>query len=138
MFHDPRTSLGPGASGAAFTGVVKDIHYADQAIRTTDGAADAVIRYAAVLGANRKTDTVDVPTVDERGRPCVETLLLGPASQIIVGPAADDGRDAGFADAGFDDAGFIAHVRRLAVVAGPARPVHEDPDVRAEGLDDFD
>ncbi|WP_146236736.1 MULTISPECIES: hypothetical protein [unclassified Curtobacterium] len=132
---------------------MKDIHYAGRAIRTTDGAADAVIRYAAVLGANRKTDTVDVPTVDERGRPSIETLLLGPASQITLGPGADDVRDAdsddagsddagsddaGVDDAGVDDAEFIEHVRRLAVLAGPVRPVHEDPDHRAEEFDDFD
>ncbi|WP_146242588.1 MULTISPECIES: hypothetical protein [unclassified Curtobacterium] len=122
---------------------MKDIHYAGRAIRTTNGAADAVIRYAAVLGANRKTDTVDVPTVDERGRPSIETLLLGPASQITVGPAADDARegsvdDAGVDDAGVDDADFIEQVRRLAVLAGPVRPVHEDPDLRAEGFDGFD
>ncbi|WIB11506.1 hypothetical protein [Curtobacterium sp. MCPF17_052] len=79
---------------------MKDIHYAGRAIRTTNGAADAVIRYAAVLGANRKTDTVDVPTVDERGRPSIETLLLGPASQITVGPAADDAREGSVDDAG--------------------------------------
>lgn len=112
---------------------MKDIHYAGRAIRTTDGAADAVIRYAAVLGGNRKTDTVDVPTFDDAGRPVVETLLLGPASLITVGPATDDDRDAGV-----DDAGFIEQVRRLAVLAGPVRPVHEDPDLQAEGLDDFD
>ena len=117
---------------------MKDIHYAGRAIRTTNGAADAVIRYAAVLGANRKTDTVDVPTVDERGRPSIETLLLGPASQITVGPAADDARDGGADDAGVDDAEFIEQVRRLAVLAGPVRPVHEDPDLRAEGFDGFD
>jgi hypothetical protein len=112
---------------------VKDIHYAGRAIRTTDGAADAVIRYAAVLGANRKTDTIDVPTFDDEGRPDVETLLLGPASLITVSSAVDDERDAGV-----DDAGFVEHVRRLAVLAGPVRPVHEDPDLQAEGLDHFD
>jgi hypothetical protein len=112
---------------------VKDIHYASRAIRTTDGAADAVIRYAAVLGANRKTDTIDVPTFDDHGRPGVETLLLGPASLITLSSAVDDGRGDDV-----DDAAFIEHVRRLAVLAGPVRPVHEDPDAQAEGLGDFD
>ena len=133
MFRDVTPSLGPSAPDGAFTGAVKDIHYASRAIRTTDGAADAVIRYAAVLGGNRKTDTVDVPTIDDLGRASVETLLLGPASLITVSSAADDGRDAGI-----DDAAFIEQVRRLAVLAGPVRPVHEDPDAQAVGLGDFD
>jgi len=133
VFRDVAPSLGPSAPDGAFTGAVKDIHYASRAIRTTDGAADAVIRYAAVLGANRKTDTVDVPTFDDHGQPGVETVLLGPASLISVSSAADDTRDAGV-----DDAAFIEQVRRLAVLAGPVRPVHEDPDVQAEGFGDFD
>ncbi|MBM7476882.1 hypothetical protein [Curtobacterium herbarum] len=112
---------------------MKDIHYAGRAIRTTDGAADAVIRYAAVLGGNGKTDTIDVPTFDDEGRPAVETLLLGPASLITVSSAVDDLRAPAI-----DDAGFVEHVRRLAVLAGPVRPVHEDPEVQAEGLGGFD
>ncbi|PZE64271.1 hypothetical protein [Curtobacterium sp. MCBD17_021] len=109
---------------------MKDIQYAGRAIRTSDGAADAVIHYAAVLGANRKTDTLDVPVVDGDGRPAVETLLIGPASQITLSAAADDGRDADV-----DDTAFVEHVRRLAVAAGPVRPVHEDPDTRHDDYD---
>jgi hypothetical protein len=109
---------------------VKDIQYAGRAIRTSDGAADAVIHYAAVLGANRKTDTLDVPTIDEHGQPAVETLLIGPASQITLSAASDDGRGV---DA--DDTAFVEHVRRLAAAAGPVRPVHEDPDARTDDYD---
>jgi hypothetical protein len=109
---------------------MKDIQYAGRAIRTSDDAADAVIHYAAVLGANGKTDTLDVPTVDEQGVPTVETLLIGPSSQITLSAAPDDGRSL---DA--DDSAFVAHVHRLADVAGPVRPVHEDPDTRTEDYD---
>ncbi|PZE86839.1 hypothetical protein [Curtobacterium sp. MCBD17_032] len=109
---------------------MKDIQYAGRAIRTSDAAADAVIHYAAVLGANRKTDTVDVPTVDEHGTPTVETLLIGPASEITLSAAPDDDRDRDL-----DDAAFVEHVRRMADAAGPARPVNEDPDVRQDDYD---
>jgi hypothetical protein len=111
---------------------VKDIQYAGRAIRTSDGTADAVIHYAAVLGANGKTDTLDVPTIDEHGEPAVETLLIGPASQITLSAATDDGRTVDP-----DDEAFVEHVRRLADAAGPVRPVHEDQDAHTDGYDDF-
>ncbi|WIB77978.1 hypothetical protein DEJ28_02450 [Curtobacterium sp. MCPF17_002] len=103
---------------------MKYIHYNGQPTMVADDVADAVIEYAAVLGSNNRTDTIDVPTFDETGQPAVETLLVGPASQITISPAPEDELED-------DHEGFVQHLRELAAAAGPARPVHEDRNVSA-------
>jgi hypothetical protein len=107
---------------------MKYIHYNGQPTLTVDGVADAVIEYAAVLGSNNRTDTIDVPTFDENGQPAIETLLIGPASQITVTPAPEDELEAEHED-------FVRHLQDLAVAAGPARPVHEDGTISGGGSD---
>jgi len=98
---------------------MKYIHYNGQATMAADDVADAVIQYAAVLGSNGKTDTIDVPTFDDDGQGAIETLLIGPASQITVSPAPEDELEN-------IHEGFVDHLRNLAAAAGPARPMHED------------
>jgi hypothetical protein len=105
---------------------MKYIHYNGRATMAADSVADAVVEYAAVLGANGKTDTVDVPTFDGDGQAAIETLLIGPASQITLSPAPEDELED-------DHAGFVQYLRNLAPVAGAARPVREDRDVSANG-----
>jgi hypothetical protein len=100
---------------------MKFIHYNGQATMVADGVADAVIEYAAVLGSNGRTDTIDVPTFDDDGQAATETLLIGPASQITVSPAPEDELEL---DDDYET--FRQHLRDLAAAAGPARPVHED------------
>jgi hypothetical protein len=97
---------------------MKYIHYNGQATPAADDVADAVIQYAAVLGSNGRTDTIDVPTFDDDGQGAIETLLIGPASQITVSPAPEDELEN-------DHQAFVQHLRELAAAAGPARPVHE-------------
>jgi hypothetical protein len=98
---------------------LKLIHYNGQAILTGDDVADAVLDYAATLGANGKTDTIDVPTFDEFGQAAIETMLVGPASQITLSTAPEDELE-------IDAPDFVEHLRLLERAAGPARPVHED------------
>jgi hypothetical protein len=114
------------SSVPSMIGHMKYIHYNGQATIAADDVADAVIEYAAVLGSNGKTDTVDVPTFDEDGRAAIETLLIGPASQITVSPAPEDELEN-------DHEGFVQHLHNLAAAAGPERPVHEDRNVDADG-----
>jgi hypothetical protein len=105
---------------------MKYIHYNGQATLAADDVADAVIQYAAVLGSNGKTDTIDVPTFDDDGQSAIETLLIGPASQITVSPAPEDELEN-------DHDSFVRHLHELAAAAGPARPVHEDSNGEADG-----
>lgn len=101
---------------------MKYIHHDGSAILTGDEIADAVAEYAAVLGANERTDTVHVPTPDEHGQLTHATLLIGPASQIVLEPAPEDELEP-------ESPEFVEQLRRAARTAGPARPVH------AEGTD---
>lgn len=104
---------------------MKYIRYNGQATLAADDVADAVIEYAAVLGSNGRTDTIDVPTFDEDGQAAIETLLIGPASQITVSPAPEDELEN-------DHERFVQHLRNLAAAAGPERPVHEDQHINAD------
>lgn len=98
---------------------MKYIHYNGEPTLTVDAVADAVIEYAAVLGANGRTDTINVPTFDEHGQRATETLLIGPASQLSVTPAPEDELEDDHDD-------FVQHLQKLATATGPARPVHDD------------
>ncbi|MDF2915797.1 MAG: hypothetical protein K0S70_14 [Microbacterium sp.] len=102
------------------------IHYNGQATMAVDSVAAAVIEYAAALGANGRTDTIEVPTFDEHGQGTTETLLIGPASQITVSAAPEDELEADHED---EHNTFVRHLRNLAAAAGPSRPVHEDQNV---------
>jgi hypothetical protein len=101
---------------------MKYIHYNGQATMAVDSVAAAVIEYAAALGANGRTDTIEVPTFDEHGQGTTETLLIGPASQITVSAAPEDDHED-------EHNAYVRHLRNLTAAAGPSRPVHEDQNV---------
>lgn len=96
---------------------MKYIRYDAVTIMTGDEIADAVVEYAAMLGANGRTDTVEVPTFDEHGARTTATLLLGPASELVLEHAPDDELEP-------EDPEFVALLRLRGVAAGPDGPVH--------------
>ncbi|WIB77973.1 hypothetical protein DEJ28_02425 [Curtobacterium sp. MCPF17_002] len=100
---------------------MKYIHYNGTTILTGDEIADAVAEYAAVLGANGRTDTVHVPTADAHGQLIRATLLIGPASQIVLEPAPEDELEP-------ESPEFVEQLRRGARSAGSAQPVHAEGD----------
>jgi len=110
---------------------VKYIHYDGNSILTGDLIADAVADYAAVLGANGRTDTVAVPSVAEDGSVTLTTVLVGPASELSISVAPDDELEP-------EDHGFIRHLRDASLHAGPERPVDADGGHRFLGADDPD
>jgi hypothetical protein len=69
---------------------MKTIHYAKSTILTSDDVADAVIEYAAALCNGNRADVVRVPSVAQDGTASITAMLLGPASQIVIGDADDD------------------------------------------------
>lgn len=107
---------------------MKYIHYDGTQILTGDLIADAVADYAAVLGANARTDTVSVPSVADDGSVDRTTLLIGPASELTVSSAPDDELEP-------EDPEFIRHLRDAAVRAGTARPINADGGHRFVGAD---
>jgi len=108
---------------------VKYIHYDASLILTGDLIADAVADYAAVLGANSRTDTIAVPSVGDDGSVATSILLVGPASELSVTVAPDDELEP-------EDPVFIRRLRDAALRAGPARPVDADGGVRFRGADE--
>lgn len=107
---------------------MKYINYDGSMILTGDAIADAVLDYAAILGANSRTDTVAIPAVADDGSVTRTTVLIGPASELTLSAAPDDELEP-------EDRAFIAHLRDAAVRAGDARPVDADGGRRFRGAD---
>lgn len=110
---------------------MKYIHYDGSWILTGDAIADAVADYAAVLGANARTDTVAIPAVADDGSVTRTTVLVGPASELTVSAAPDDELEP-------EDHDFIRRLRDAATRAGTERPVDVDGGHRFAGADDTD
>ncbi|GAA3339881.1 hypothetical protein GCM10017714_17370 [Curtobacterium pusillum] len=110
---------------------MKYIHYDGSLILTGDAIADAVVDYAAVLGANGRTDTVAIPAVADDGSVTRTTVLVGPASELTVSTAPDDELEP-------EDRAFIRKLRDAASRAGSARPVDVDGGHRFVGADEPD
>lgn len=100
---------------------MKHIHYDSSVVTTGDAIAEAVIEYAAALGAHGRSDTVDVPTFDEHGSSTVATLLIGPASQIVIVDAPDDELEP-------EDDELVARLHAASRAAGDEGPPHADAD----------
>lgn len=110
---------------------MKYISYDGVEILTGDLIADAVLDYAAILGANRRTDTVAVPAVAFDGSITRTTVLIGPASEIVVSDAPDDVLEP-------EDPAFIRRLRDAAMFAGSAFPVDADGGRRFVGAAEDD
>lgn len=98
---------------------MRDVHDDSTPVVTGSAIADAVIEDAAALGANGLSDTVHVPTFDEHGTAVTATLLLGPASQIVVAEAPDDLLEP-------EDDDLVATLRAAARRLGAERVPHAD------------
>ena len=72
---------------------MKTIHYAGDELLTGDEIADAVVEYAAALARGESSAALSIPTMDDRGEVVQVSMLLGPASQLIVTPATGDERE---------------------------------------------
>jgi hypothetical protein len=100
---------------------MKHIHYDGSIITTSDDVADAVLEYAAALGANGKADTVHVPTFDEYGMGTTAAILIGPASAIVIDDAPDDELEPQL-----DDQEFTSRLHQGVKNAGEVQPLHAD------------
>jgi hypothetical protein len=65
---------------------MKSVSYAGLTFSTADAIADALLLLAAALGQNERAETVEIPVVDDDGRPNSVQLVIGPASQFISRP----------------------------------------------------
>ena len=62
------------------------LSYSGESVVTTDGVGEAVVDYARALIADHSTDVIDIPILFETEE-LTASLVLGPASQLIVVPA---------------------------------------------------
>lgn len=108
---------------------MKYINYDGSVIMTGDRIAEALADYAAVLGANGRTDAVHVPTIGADGAVETSTVLVGPASEIVLTQAPDDELD-------LEDPAFIRRLRDAASNAGPERPLYADGRTPFAGVDE--
>ena len=90
---------------------MREIHYADSSLVTSDEIAAVVMEYAAALANRGEAATLTVPALGlDDGETRVE-MLLGPASQVLSTPVHDERVPPG-------DQGFVEEVRGL--IAGLA------------------
>ena len=76
---------------------MKSVSYAGLTFETADKIADALLQLAAALGANERSETVDIPVVESNGDLTSVQLVIGPASQFVskrVTSPYDDPHDA--------------------------------------------
>ena len=92
---------------------MKRIHYVEDHVVTGDDIAAAVVSYARSLAIAGRSDTVDLPGLDDAGEARRYQLLLGPASQMLVS-------DEPWAGVEVLDAELVADIEaRSAGIAGP-------------------
>lgn len=104
---------------------MKRIHYAGGAFLTSDEIGDELLLYAAELANNDRSTTVEVPGLTEDGAPSTFTMVVGPASQILVGDEPGRRFD-------LDEEKTAAHLRRDRLRLQPpvVRPSAEASDDR--------
>ena len=72
---------------------MKRVSYAGVSFLTTDGVADALLRFVAALGLKQKAETVEIPAVGDRGDMVPVQLVIGPASALVSMPETSDIED---------------------------------------------
>jgi hypothetical protein len=106
------------------------VSYAGEAVLTTNRVGDAVVDYARALIADNSTDVVDIPVLFENEE-LMASMVLGPATQLIVVPARDN-------EVQLRDEMTIARLRAKIAALGPHRVLPIDPAILAREEQDFD
>jgi len=70
---------------------MKRISYAGSSVLTGDEIADALLCYAEALVNNDSAAAIEMPVRRHDGSVVTASLLIGPASQLVMLPEADDG-----------------------------------------------
>jgi hypothetical protein len=100
---------------------MKYLWYLGETVLTTDGVGDAVVDYAKALVADKSADVVDIPVVVDHAE-CTASLLIGPASPLIVVEAIDN-------EMSLKDTTAIARMRAKIAALGPHRARPSQPPI---------
>ena len=65
------------------------LHYTGDSLLVPDAVCDAIFTFAQALAAERGSDVVRVPVMDDAGVVTHASILIGPASQLYTTPAPD-------------------------------------------------
>ena len=65
---------------------MKKISYAGESFVTSDGVADALLRFVAALGVNHTSASVEIPTYSTSDEIELVQLVVGPSSEILSRP----------------------------------------------------
>ncbi|RFA11402.1 hypothetical protein B7R21_13160 [Subtercola boreus] len=65
---------------------MKKISYAGDSFVTSDGVADALLRFVAALGANHTSASVEIPSYSATEEVELVQLVVGPSSAILSRP----------------------------------------------------
>jgi hypothetical protein len=69
-------------------GNMRILSYSGESVLTTDGVGEAVVDYARALIADNSADVIDIPVLLKK-KVLTASMLLGPASQLILVPCLD-------------------------------------------------
>jgi hypothetical protein len=112
---------------------MKRVYYASGSVLTGDRMADAVVRYAGALAMRDGSDLIDIPISLGDGTTARAQLLIGPASQLVVIPEAEE-------QEGPEDEATIDDLTQRARLLSSPRPhaSNESTDSSFAEGDDFD
>jgi len=81
------------------------IHYAGNDVLTGTSISVALLEYARALGANDKSDTIEIPAIDDEGNRVTSRFLIGPASQLVADSEVSEYEE-------IEDEQLVAELRR--------------------------
>jgi hypothetical protein len=63
---------------------MKIVTYGGDRFLTSDSASDALLRFAATMGARSSAEVVSLPAKEINGTPRTVDLVIGPASELLA------------------------------------------------------
>jgi hypothetical protein len=110
---------------------MKSIHYAADEFLTGDDIADALVGLAEALAMYETSKAVDIPIRFVTGEIVAVSFLLGPASQLVAVPVANE-----FDEVRDEELVTWMKAQTAKVGKSAAVPILEEPDLRPS--DEFD
>jgi hypothetical protein len=113
-----------------WTTTMMKLEYAGGEVLMSDAASRVILRYAESLAMHNSSDTVTVPVMTVEGVAGVAEILIGPASQLLAIPTAENHV--------LDDAAAIGEMQAKLDALLPGRAVASEPEPSSQVADDMD
>lgn len=109
---------------------MKAIHYAGDVVVTGDAIAEAVVDYAGALARRESAAEITIPVRTAEGGTAEARMLLGPASQLVVGPAPDGAEE-------LEDPELVATLLRFTRELAPTTAHEVDDASKSRAVEDY-